>query len=163
AVAREIEDIAALIDAAGGKASLFGMSSGAALAIEAAAALPGVTKVVAYEPPIDPEQTSEDSWRLSREMDAMAAKGQGPAMMAKFMSEVGMPPEAVEGFKQSPAWAPFAAVGHTIAHDYRILAEATDRNRTPDRWKKIKAQVLLMNGDASFPFMHAGADWTAGG
>ena len=51
APAREVEDIAALIKEAGGSASLLGLSSGAALALEAAASGLPVTKVVAYEPP----------------------------------------------------------------------------------------------------------------
>src|SRR5215471_12314510 len=48
---RELEDLAALIDAAGGSATLVGLSSGAALALQAAASNPRVTGVVAYEPP----------------------------------------------------------------------------------------------------------------
>jgi pimeloyl-ACP methyl ester carboxylesterase len=51
AVAREVEDVAALLEAAGGSASLFGISSGAALALEAAAVLDGVSQVVCFEPP----------------------------------------------------------------------------------------------------------------
>src|SRR4029079_9459845 len=51
APAREVEDIAALIEAAGGSACLLGLSSGGALALEAAASGLRVEKVVAYEPP----------------------------------------------------------------------------------------------------------------
>lgn len=162
AVAREVDDIAALIDVAGGRAGLFGMSSGAVLALEAAAALPEkVTGVVMYEPPIDPEQSSETSWREHAEMAALAETGDAAGMMVKFMTGVGMPPEAVEGFRQSPAWPPYEAVGLTLEHDYRILAEATDGNRAPERWQRAKMPVLVVDGDASFPFMKAGADWVA--
>ena len=49
--AREVEDIAALVQEAGGSASLLGLSSGGALALQAAAESPGINKVVAYEPP----------------------------------------------------------------------------------------------------------------
>lgn len=162
AVAREVDDIAALIDVAGGRAGLFGMSSGAVLALEAAAALPEkVTGVVMYEPPIDPEQSSETSWREHAEMAALAETGDAAGMMVKFITGVGMPPEAVEGFRQSPAWPPYEAVGLTLEHDYRILAEATDGNRAPERWQRAKMPVLVVDGDASFPFMKAGADWVA--
>lgn len=162
AVQREIEDIEALIDAHGGKAGLYGMSSGAVLALEAGVALPGkVTGVLLYEPPIDPGQSSADAWKRHRQMLELAARGEAGAMMLDFMSGVGMPPEAVEGFRNSPAWAPFEAVGLTLEHDYRIMAEAVDGDRPPARWQHIKAPVLVVNGDASFPFIEAGAAWLA--
>lgn len=161
AVAREIEDIAALIGVAGGRAHLYGMSSGSVLAIEAAAALPQVEKVVGYEPPIDPSQSSIETWKGVREMEAMAAREEKAAMMEKFMGEVGMPPDQLEGFKQGPAWPAYASVGHTLAYDYRILAEATDGGRMPERWKSIKGPVLILNGGDSYEFMAAGADAVA--
>ena len=164
AVAREIEDIEALIDARGGRAALFGMSSGAVLALEAAAALGDkVTGLVMYEPPIDVEQSSETSWKEHAEMAALAAEGRAGDMMAKFMTGVGMPPEAVEGFRQSPAWPAYESVGLTLEHDYRVLAEATDGDRYPDRWAKARMPALVVDGDASFPFMKSGADWVANG
>lgn len=161
AVAREIEDIAALIATVGGRASLYGMSSGTVLAVEAAAALPNIDKVAGYEPPVDLDQPSEESWNGVREMEALAAKGQGGAMMEKFMGDIGMPPDHLEGFKQSPVWPAYESVGHTIAYDFRIMAEATDGNRFPERWRNITAKVLIINGDASYPFMAAGADAVA--
>src|SRR6185369_14958996 len=52
AVQREVEDIEALIDGAGGSAFIFGSSSGAVLALEAANKLSAkVKKQVLYEPP----------------------------------------------------------------------------------------------------------------
>lgn len=94
-------------------------------------------------------------------MAALAEAGDAAGMMVKFMTGVGMPPEAVESFQQSPAWADYEAVALTLEHDYRILAEATDGNRPPERWQRAKMPVLVVDGDASFPFMEAGADWVA--
>jgi pimeloyl-ACP methyl ester carboxylesterase len=161
AVAREIEDIAALIEAAGGSAALYGMSSGCVLALEAAAALPNVTKVFGYEPPVDPEEKEANARKGLAEMEALAAKGQGAAMMEKFMGEVGMPPDQLEGFKQSPGWPAYASVGHTLAYDYRIMAEAIVGDRLPERWKNIRVPVMIANGDASYGFMGPGADYVA--
>lgn len=162
AVAREIEDIEALIDAVGGTAGLYGMSSGAVLALEAGVALPGrVTGVLLYEPPVNPAQSSASYWKQHAEMAALSAEGKAEAMMAGFMLGVGMPPEALEGFRQSPVWPAFAAVGLTIAHDYRVMAEATDGDKPPARWQAIKVPVLVVNGDASFPFIEPGAAWVA--
>ncbi|CAA9467243.1 MAG: hypothetical protein AVDCRST_MAG65-408, partial [uncultured Solirubrobacteraceae bacterium] len=50
ALEREVEDVAALLEAAGGSAALFGISSGAALALEAAAVLDGIDRVICFEP-----------------------------------------------------------------------------------------------------------------
>jgi pimeloyl-ACP methyl ester carboxylesterase len=74
-----------------------------------------------------------------------------------------MPPEAVADFRQSPAWPAFAAVGLTIEHDYRVLADARASDRPPERWQGLETPVLILDGDASFPFMRAGADWVASG
>ena len=164
AVAREIEDIEALIDANGGEALLFGMSSGAVLVLEAAAALRAkVRGAVLYEPPVNPDQSSADSWRDHAEMAALLQQGRAEDMMIRFLEGVGMSPEALAGFRASPAWPAFASIGATIEHDYRILAEATDGDRHPARWRQVTAPVLVVDGDASFPFMAGGADWVAAG
>lgn len=163
AVAREIEDIEALIDAFGGKAGLYGMSSGAVLALEAGVALPSkVTGVLLYEPPIDVNQPSADYWKQHGEVATMAERGDADGMMSHFMGAF-MSPEELEGFRQSPAWGPYAAVGGSIEHDYRVLADATDGDRHPARWRKSAVPVLVVNGDASFPFIDAGAAWVAAG
>lgn len=161
AVQREIEDIA-LDDLVGGKVGLYGMSSGSVLALEAGVALSGkITGVLLYEPPIDPAQDSASAWRQHAEMVALAERGENEAMMASFMGSVGMPQEAVDAFRQSPAWPGFAAVGLTIEHDYRIMAEAIDGDHPPGRWQDIAVPVLVVNGDASFPSIEAGAAWVA--
>lgn len=111
AVAREIEDIEALIDLLGGRAGLYGMSSGAVLALEAGVALPGkVTSVMLYEPPVDVDQPSADSWKQHSEMAALAERGEAEAMMSLFMGAF-MSPEELAGFKQSPAWPGFCGGG----------------------------------------------------
>lgn len=64
AVEREVEDIEALIDEAGGPAFVFGISSGAALAFEAALALGGkVKKLAMYEAPYNDDDTARQAWR----------------------------------------------------------------------------------------------------
>jgi pimeloyl-ACP methyl ester carboxylesterase len=164
ATQREIEDIEALIDANGGKGGLFGMSSGAVLALEATAALAGkVTSAFLYEPPINPASTSADAQKLHADMAALGDKGDREAMLTSFVFYTGMPEEALQGFKQSPDWAPFVAVAPTLEHDYRILADARETDAPPARWGNITVPVMVANGDASFPFMDAGAAWVAGG
>lgn len=164
AVEREVEDIAALMDAMGGEAYLFGMSSGAVLALEAAVTLPRAVKALAlYEPPIDPARSAASYQQDHAEMAGLAAQGKGREMMGNFLGSVGMSPEALAGFQQSPSWPAFEAVGLTIEHDYRILADARKDDAPPERWQNAIMPVLVIDGDKSFPFMAAGADWVASG
>lgn len=163
-VAREVEDIAALMDALGGEAYLYGMSSGAVLALETAAAMPRRVKALAlYEPPIDPSASAATYQSDHAEMAALAAANKGPEMMRRFLSGVGMSPEALAGFEQSPSWPAFASVGLTVEHDYRVLADARRGDAPPERWQNAIMPVLVIDGDHSFPFMAAGADWVASG
>ncbi len=163
AVAREVEDIAALIAANGGTASLYGMSSGAVLALEATVALgERVTGMVLYEPPIDPARAA-DSYEADRAaMAQLADAGRHEDMLVDFLSAV-MPQEALDGFRHSPGWPAFAAVGKTILYDYSVLAGARTGDAPPERWAEISAPVLILDGDHSFPFMKAGADWVSKG
>lgn len=164
AVAREVEDIAALLDAVGGEAFVFGMSSGAVLALEAAAAMPRRIKALAlYEPPIDPDWSSQSYQDDHAQMAALAEAGQADEMMSIFLTGVGMSEAALQAFKQSPAWPAYRAVGLTIEHDYRILADARKSRNPPDHWQNAIMPVLIMDGDRSYPFMAAGADWVAAG
>lgn len=101
AVQREIEDLAALIAEAGGTASAYGHSSGAALVLRAAAAGLSIDKVVLHEPPY---ATSEDEQRLapehSAQLAAILAEGRRGDAMELFLTGVGMPPEVVEQMRQ---------------------------------------------------------------
>ncbi len=159
----EVDDIAALIAAHGGEARLFGMSSGAVLAVEAAAALgEKIRGLVLYEPPIDPARSAQDYQDDHADMAALAQEGKAEDMMLAFLGAV-MPPDALEQFRRSPVWPAYAAIGLTLEYDYRILAAARQGDSPPARWSQIAAPVLVLDGDRSFPFMRAGADWVASG
>lgn len=77
AVAREIEDLDALIQEAGGQAAVFGMSSGAALAIEAAARGLAITKLACYEPPFNTgdEYARQASENYTRQLTTLLTEG----------------------------------------------------------------------------------------
>src|SRR2546425_1217488 len=93
AVEREVEDIAALLDVAGGSACLYGHSSGAALALEAALRLGNkVKKLAMYEAPYNDDPKVQHAWGqyIKQLTDALAANRRGDAV-ALFMKYVGMP------------------------------------------------------------------------
>jgi pimeloyl-ACP methyl ester carboxylesterase len=73
-----------------------------------------------------------------------------------------MPPEAIEGAKQSPMWPIMQSIGPTIAYDGQFMFDAYyTEGRFPDRWKLATMPVLVLNGDKSFPFMPTAADGVA--
>lgn len=164
APAREIEDIAALIEMAGGRASLLGFSSGSVLALEATAAGLPVDKLVMYEPPFVlpgaafPPPAPDYVETLTR----FGAGDDKDAAPAYFMQSVGMPPEAIEGARHSPIWPLMQSIGPTIAYDGQVMFDAYyTAHEFPARWQKVKQPVLVLNGDASFPFMPMAADAVA--
>ena len=164
APAREIEDIAALIEAAGGRASLLGFSSGSVLALEATASGLPVDRLVMYEPPFVlpgqpfPPPASDYVETLTR----FGAGGDKDAAPAYFMQSLGMPPEAIEGAKQSPIWPLMRSIGPTIAYDGQVMFDAYyTAGKFPARWQNVRQPVLILNGDASFPFMPSAADAVA--
>lgn len=164
APAREIEDIAALIAANGGRASILGYSSGSVVALEAAVAGLPIDRVVMYEPPfvVHGSPFPPPPADYVETLERMTASGDRDAAPAYFMQNVGMPPEAIAGAKQSPMWPIMQSIGPTIAYDGHFLFDAYyTAGRFPDRWKTLGAPVLVVNGDASFPFMPMAADAVA--
>jgi pimeloyl-ACP methyl ester carboxylesterase len=161
AVEREIEDIEALIVAVGGSASLFGHSSGAVLALRAAATGLDIPRLAMYEPPfiVDDSHAPQPEDYVEH-LDELLAAGRRGDAVAYFMTDsVGMPAEAVAEMRKNPWWAGMEAVGPTLPYDGRIMADTMRGDPAPLRqWASVAAPALVMDGGASYPFMHAAAD-----
>jgi pimeloyl-ACP methyl ester carboxylesterase len=151
AIDREIEDIEAVIEAAGGEASLYGSSSGAVLAMFAAEADLPVAKLAMWEPPFVPEGMPRPPEDQVERYETMVAEGKRGDAVEYFMSKVvGLPPEFVEGAKQQPFWAATEALAHTLAYDARIMSDY----RIPvDRAGGVKVPTLVIAGGADMPWM----------
>jgi pimeloyl-ACP methyl ester carboxylesterase len=150
AVEREVEDIAALIDKAGGSAYVWGTSSGAVLALEAAARLDGIKKLALYEAPFivdDSRSTTETHWMRIRE--AVAAHRPGAAVTL-FLQSVGVPRVFVALMRLSPIWRRLKALAHTLPYD-GLIVEDNQRGRAlpADRWAAVTAPTLVMDGGKS--------------
>lgn len=154
AVEREVEDIEALIDAAGGEACLDGHSSGASLALEATARLGNKVKRLAmYEAPYNDDPAAQGAFRGYRKdlAEALAAGRRGDAV-ALFMRLVGTPDDQIEGMRQSPAWPVFEAIAPTLAYDAACMGESA---AVPvDLAARVTVSTLVMSGGASPLFMH---------
>ena len=158
ALAREIEDIEAVIDEQGGSASLCGISSGAALAMEAAIALPNkVKKLAMYEVPYNDDDSSRQAWRkYVTELRQLLDEGRQGDAVGLFMMYVGASPDPVEEIRQTPMWPLWESIGHTLAYDH-IAALGEDASVPVERAAKVTVPTLVMDGSESFPFMHVTA------
>jgi pimeloyl-ACP methyl ester carboxylesterase len=155
AVAREVEDIEALIDEAGGSAYLYSHSSGAALALDAAVSLSEkVKKLAMYEVPYNDEREAKLTWRayIQHLTEALAADHRGDAV-ALFMRYVGMPAEQIEAMRLTSAWSQLEAIAPTLAYDHTAIL-GKDNSVPIERAAQVRVPTLLMNGGASFPFMY---------
>jgi pimeloyl-ACP methyl ester carboxylesterase len=155
ALEREIEDIEALIDLAGGSAYLSGISSGGAMAFEAAMVLGNkVKKLAMYEPPYNAEESARQTWKKYRhDLKEALAQGRKGEAVGLFMMLTGMPAEHLEGMRQHPMWTMFEAVAPSLAYDATALGEEADL--PIERASRLTIPTLIMDGGASpYPFMH---------
>jgi pimeloyl-ACP methyl ester carboxylesterase len=159
AVAREIEDIDALIDAAGGSAYLYGISSGANLALAAANALPGkVTKLALYEPPVivDDSRPPMPADYVQQINDFVATGRRGDAV-ALFMRHVGVPDEFIPQMRAMPMWPQMEQAAHTLAYDGLIMGDTqSGKPLAPGQWPAATLPTLVIVGGDSPPFFHNG-------
>jgi len=153
ALEREVEDLAALIDAAGGTAFVFGTSSGACLALEAAFRLGGkITKLALYEPPYNSDVAVRQAWEdYVRQLTGLLAADRRGDAVALFMALVGMPADQIEGMFHAPMWPLFEAIAPTLAYDAAAIGK--DRSVPTGRAARVTVPTLVMNGGAGFAFM----------
>jgi pimeloyl-ACP methyl ester carboxylesterase len=142
---RELEDIGALIAAAGGSASVVGLSSGAALALEAAASGMPIASVVAYEPPYVDEGSQRAPVDHERRLKDLVAAGDRGGAVAYFMrSMVNVPAFAVLMMRLMPwIWRKLAAVAHTLPYDAAVMS---DFKVPVARFATIGVPTLVMHG-----------------
>jgi pimeloyl-ACP methyl ester carboxylesterase len=160
AVEREIEDLAALIDDAGAPAMVFGWSSGAVLALDAAAAGLPITRLALFEPPfvVDDSRPPLPVDYVQRLDAAVAAGRPGDAVELFMTAAAGMPADALAGMRQSPFWPTLEAIAHTIAYDGRIMGTTMSGAPLPrDRWAAVTIPILVMHGNDTMPSLIAGA------
>ncbi len=160
AVQREIEDLAALIADAGAPAFVCGFSSGAVLALDAAAAGLSIARLALFEPPfvVDDSRPPLPADYVAR-LDACTADGRpGDAAELFLTAAAGMPVEFVAGVQQSPFWAALEGVAHTIAYDGRIMGTTMSGKPLPtDRWAAVSVPTLVMHGRGTEPWLIAAA------
>ncbi|MEQ7007564.1 alpha/beta hydrolase [Actinopolymorpha sp. B17G11] len=159
AVEREIEDLDVLLAAAGGSATVVGLSSGAALAALAAASGLPIGHLVMWEPPFGldadgPRQAKEYADRLN----AYLAEGRRGEALAHFMRRVGLPEETITGIRQSPYWSVGEGLAPTLAYDAAVLDDGTIPT---ERYASIRVPTIVLAGGASPQWMREAAEAAA--
>jgi pimeloyl-ACP methyl ester carboxylesterase len=153
AVEREVEDIAALIEEAGGSPFLFGHSSGAVLALEAARTLPrDVSKLAVYEPPfiVDDSRPPLPKEYVARLDELVSAGHRGDAVEYFMTHGPGVPAEAVAEMRSSSFWPAMEAVAHTLAYDGTVMGDTMGGSTAPlQGWAALGVPTLVMGGGAS--------------
>lgn len=163
AIQREVEDLEALIENAGQPAFLFGMSSGAVLALNAAAGGLDILKLALYEPPYSYAASSELNGpsaveEYSRQLNTLLAEGQRGEAAALAMRTFGTPDEMITGMRQAPVWPVFEAVAPTLAYDAALMGDG----RVPaSRLSRIYVPTLVIAGGASPDWMRRAAQEVA--
>ncbi len=157
AVEREIEDIDALIKAAGGKAFAFGQSSGAVLALEAAAHGLAITRLALYEPPfiIDDSRPPVPKDYVEQLNKRVAAGQRGDAVEYFMTQAVGVPDDIVAQMRNSPMWAGMEKNAHTLAYDGTIMDDnMAGKSLRARQWASVTIPTLVMDGGASEGWAH---------
>lgn len=158
---REVEDLAAVIAVLGGSAAVFGHSSGAALALRAAAADVGVTALMLFEPPYTaPDLASAGNDGLARRLDALVTVGRRGDAVEAFQLAIGIPPETVAGVRHAPFRGGLEAIAHTLPYDLAVIGPGT----VPvDLLKRVEVPTLVMVGATSPEPLVAAGRAVAGG
>jgi pimeloyl-ACP methyl ester carboxylesterase len=147
AVEREVEDLDALIREAGGAACVFGMSSGAVLALEASVHGLDITGLALYEPPFNNDEgTRAAMLNYSRQLNDLLANGRRGDAVTLAMRTFGTPAEAIEGMRQSPGWSALESMAPTLAYDSAIMG---DYAVPSERLASISLPALVLDGGAS--------------
>lgn len=156
AIEREVEDIAALIDAAGGKAHLYGHSSGAVLALEAALRLGDrIDKIVMYDASYVHDETEKTQYnQLSQQVHSLLQSGKNAKAMTTFLKGIGMPKAFVYLLPLIPGWRTMRALAPTLAYDIALT-----RDLPPlDRAARVTVPVQVLVGEKSPAGIHNVAD-----
>ncbi|AYY12620.1 alpha/beta hydrolase [Actinobacteria bacterium YIM 96077] len=159
AVTKEIEDLEAVIDAAGGEAVVFAGSCGANLALEAAMAGVPITKLALHEPFYRAEGYPKPPDDFMDTLRALLAHGKRDEAAEHFLANLmGLSPEVIADWRKGPLWATNEANAHTLLYDTAICG---DFSVPANRLASVRTPTLVLNSDSTSDWLRAAARATA--
>jgi len=162
AVEREVEDLEALVNGAGGPVFFFGSSSGSVLALDTASRLgPKVKKLFLYEPPfiVDGSRPPIPEGLLQEITASLSMNNRDQAVALFFGKGMGIPAPGVVFMRLlMPAWSDMTKIAHTAPYDLMVLAGTQSGKPLPvDRWALATSPAMVAVGAKSEAFFHSGA------
>ena len=152
---REVDDIEALVAMAGDTVFVYGTSSGAALALDAAKRIPAIAKLAVYEPPfiVDDTRPAMPGDYLTR-LNRLVAEGRRGDAVKMFMRFVGTPAIFTAVMPLTPVWPKLKAVAHTLPYDTSIMHDYQQGTPlTAQDWAAVKTPTLVAAGGKSPAWM----------
>jgi pimeloyl-ACP methyl ester carboxylesterase len=155
AVEREVEDLEALIAAAGGSAFVYGMSSGSVLPLEAAAQGLAITKLAIYEPPFFADEGQQRRARTyATKLTELLSAGRRGDALELFMTTVGVPAEMIGQMRGTPMWSALEALAPSLAYDSAAMGYGSRGGSLPtERLAAVATPALVLSGGASPAWM----------
>jgi pimeloyl-ACP methyl ester carboxylesterase len=156
AVGREIDDLEAVIAEAGGSAAVFGYSSGANLALQAAARGAAISELVLYEPPfVVGDRRPRPPADLAEQIAGLVAAGRRGDAVELFQTKaIGMPEEVVTQLRHAPFRPALEEIAHTLVYDATIIGDLT---LPTELLASIQTPSLVIDGEQSPPLMQEAA------
>jgi pimeloyl-ACP methyl ester carboxylesterase len=157
-VEREVEDLEAVIEATGGRAFVFGQSSGAVLALHAAARSSQITRLAVYEAPfvVDDTRPATGPEYHQTLTDLLARGKRGPAVRL-FLRLVGLHPLVIGGLGLTPLWPKLKGIAPTLRYDSLITVQYQQgRPLSSTAWAGAGTRTLVLRGGASEAWMRNG-------
>ncbi len=154
-VQREVEDLVAVLERVDAAASVFGMSSGAALSLEAARQGALLARLAVYEPPfiLDSSHPADDPGFTDRLRD-LVARGRRTRAVQAFLRLLGVPAPVVLVMPLLPVWKKLTASADTLPHDFEIVSPYRRGLPLGDgHYAGITVPTLLIAGGKSPQYM----------
>jgi pimeloyl-ACP methyl ester carboxylesterase len=161
AIEREVEDLEAVIDEAGGSAFVFGSSGNAIFVLEAAARglAAKIEKLAVWEPSyiVDDSRPPAPADYKERLTELLSEGRRGDMVELLFTQAIGMPTEFVEPMRNTPFWPAMEAVAPTLVYDATIVG---DFSLPTERVASVSVPTLVVDGGTT-PWLSHGAQAVA--
>lgn len=144
AVEREVDDLAALIEEAGGSAFVYAFSSGGLVALHAAANGLAIAKMALLEPPIAADEDRSAQRAFTTRLAELVSTGRRDAAVEHYLTGIGVPDDLVAGMRGTPSWSAMEAVAHTLVYD-SLVSEAT----SSDLLASVTIPTLVLDSEGS--------------
>lgn len=156
---REVDDLDAMIQVAGGSAAIYTSSAGAAIALAAATSGLCVTALALYEPPYF---AGSDRRAQLAVLEELLAHDQRDRASRYFVADIiGLPAEEVDQLARQPWWSAMVAVAPTLLYDHRASSDIETDPDWPTRWLRVSVPTIVYSGERTFPGLTAAADAVA--